>query len=101
MSASGQKKIWSDWVRYAQPAVCDLIAALVHNRHLHFTVCAAAQMPVLSGLIEGLCLRKEPVLNLHLRNRASRRQSDLPSVKVHRALLDALRAGDGAAAKAA
>ena len=42
-----------------------------------------------------------PVLNLDLRNRASRRRSDLPSVKAHRALLDALRAGDGAAAKAA
>lgn len=71
------------------------------NQQLHFTVYAAAQMPVLSGLIEGLWLRIGPVLNLDLRNRASRRRSDLPSVKAHRALLDALRAGDGAAAKAA
>lgn len=71
------------------------------NQQLHFTVYAAAQMPVLSGLIEGLWLRIGPVLNLDLRNRASRRRSDLPSVKAHRALLEALRAGDGAAAKAA
>jgi len=71
------------------------------NKQLHFTVYAAAQMPVLSGLIEGLWLRIGPVLNLDLRNRASRRRSDLPSVKAHRALLEALRAGDGAAAKAA
>ena len=71
------------------------------NKQLHFTVYAAAQMPVLSGLIEGLWLRRGPVLNLDLRNRASRRRSDLPSVKAHRALLEALRAGDGAAAKAA
>lgn len=71
------------------------------NKQFHFTAYAAAQMPVLSGLIEGLWLRIGPVLNLDLRNSASRRRSDLPSVKAHRALLEALRAGDGAAAKAA
>ena len=71
------------------------------NKQFHFTAYAAAQMPALSGLIEGLWLRIGPVLNLDLRNRGSRRRSDLPSVTAHRALLDALRAGDGAAAKAA
>ena len=71
------------------------------NQQFHFTAYAAAQMPALSSLIEGLWLRIGPVLNLDLRNSASRRRSDLPSVKAHRALLKALRAGDGAAAKAA
>lgn len=71
------------------------------NKQFHFTAYAAAQMPALSSLIEGLWLRIGPVLNLDLRNGGSRRRSDLPSVKAHRALLDALRAGDGAAAKTA
>ena len=75
---------------------------IIHiNKQLHFTAYAAAQMPALSSLIEGLWLRIGPVLNLDLRNSASRRRSDLPSVNAHRALVDALRAGDGAAAKAA
>ena len=75
---------------------------IIHiNKQLHFTAYAAAQMPALSSLIEGLWLRIGPVLNLDLRNSASRRRSDLPSVRAHRALVDALRAGDGAAAKAA
>ena len=73
---------------------------IIHiNKQFHFTAYAAAQMPALSSLIEGLCIG--PVLNLDLRNSASRRRSDLPSVNAHRALVDALRAGDGAAAKAA
>lgn len=71
------------------------------NKQFHFTAYAAAQMPALSSLIEGLWLRIGPVLNLDFRNSGSRRRSDLPAVKAHHALLDALRAGDGAAAKAA
>lgn len=71
------------------------------NKQFHFTAYAAAQMPALSSLIEGLWLRIGPVLNLDLRNSTSRRRSDLPSVTAHRALLEALRAGDGAAAKTA
>ena len=71
------------------------------NKQFHFTAYAAAQMPALSGLIEGLWLRIGPVLNLDLRNGASSRRSDLPSVKAHRALLEALRVGNGAAAKTA
>ena len=71
------------------------------NKQLHFTAYAAAGMPSLSSLIEGLWLRIGPVLNLDLRNSASRRRSDLPSVTAHRALLSAFRAGDGVAAKAA
>ena len=75
---------------------------IIHiNKQFHFTAYAAAQMPALSSLIEGLWLRIGPVLNLDLRNSGSRRRSDLPSVHAHRALLDALRARDGAAAKIA
>lgn len=71
------------------------------NKQFHFTAYAAAQMPALISLIEGLWLRIGPVLNLHLRNSRSRRGSNPPAVKAHSALLDALRAGDGAAAKTA
>ena len=71
------------------------------NKQLHFTAYAAAGMPSLSSLIEGLWLRIGPVLNLDLRNSASRRRSDLPSVTAHRALISAFRTGDGVAAKAA
>lgn len=71
------------------------------NKQFHFTAYAAAQMPALSSLIEGLWLRIGPVLNLDLRNRDSVRRSDPPAVNAHRALLDALRAGDGVAARAA
>jgi len=71
------------------------------NKQFHFTAYAAAKMPVLISLIEGLWLRIGPVLNLDLRNMTSRRRSDLPSVKAHRALVEALRAGDGAAARLA
>lgn len=71
------------------------------NKQFHFSAYASAEMPILSSLIEGLWLRIGPVLNLDFRNRSSRRRSDLPSITAHRALLEALRRGDGAAAKAA
>ena len=71
------------------------------NKQFHFNAYAAAQIPVLLSLIEGLWFRIGPVLNLNLRNTSSRRRSDFPSVKSHRALLDALRAGDGVSAKTA
>ena len=82
----------------AEPDVNQIIQT---NKQFHFTAYAAAQMPALSGLIEGLWLRIGPVLNLDLRNGASRRRAELPSVKAHHALLEALRAGDGSAARAA
>ena len=82
----------------AEPDVNQIIQI---NKQFHFTAYAAAKMPALSSLIEGLWLRIGPVLNLDLRNSGSRRRSDLPSVHAHRALLDALRARDGAAAKTA
>ena len=92
------EQAFSSEIAQREPDVNQIIQI---NKQFHFTAYAAAQMPVLSGLIEGLWLRIGPVLNLDLRNSASRRRSDLPSVKAHGALLEALRAGDGAAAKAA
>jgi DNA-binding GntR family transcriptional regulator len=85
-------------ITHSQPDVDQIIQI---NKQFHFTAYAAAQMPVLSSLIEGLWLRIGPVLNLDFRNSRSRRRSDLPSVTAHHALLAALRAGDGAAARAA
>lgn len=95
---AGLEQAFSTEIALAEPDVNQLIHI---NKQLHFTAYAAAQMPALSSLIEGLWLRIGPVLNLDLRNSRSRRRSDPPAVKAHRALLEALRAGDGAAAKAA
>ena len=85
-------------IALSEPDVNQIIQV---NKQFHFTAYAAAQMPVLSSLIEGLWLRIGPVLNLDLRNSRSRRRSDLPSVTAHRALLAAMRTGDGAAARTA
>lgn len=71
------------------------------NKQFHFTAYAAAQMPTLSSLIEGLWLRIGPVLNLDLRNSGSLRRSDPPSVQAHGELLAALAARDAVAARAA
>ena len=68
------------------------------NKQFHFGAYEAAGMPTLCSLIEGLWLRIGPVLNLDIRNGSSR-LSNPPSVRAHRAMLDALRAHDGPAAK--
>jgi DNA-binding GntR family transcriptional regulator len=92
------EKAFSHEIRRDDPDVNQIIQL---NKQFHFSAYASAEMPVLSSLIEGLWLRIGPVLNLDFRNRSSRRRSDLPSITAHRALLEALRRGDGAAAKAA
>ena len=95
---SALEQAFAQEISRADPDVNQIIQI---NKQLHFAVYAAAGMPALSNLIEGLWLRIGPVLNLDLRNSASRRRSDLPSVTAHRALVGALRAADGVAAKAA
>lgn len=95
---AGLEQAFAKEIALDEPDVNQIIQI---NKQFHFSAYAAAQMPVLSSLIEGLWLRIGPVLNLDFRNRGSRRRFDLPSVKAHHALLEALRAGDGAAAKAA
>lgn len=70
------------------------------NKQFHFGAYAASGMPTLGNVIEGLWLRIGPVLNLDLRNGSSR-LANPPSVLAHRAMLNALRAHDGPAAKQA
>lgn len=95
---AGLEQAFRNEIALGEPDVNQIIQI---NKQFHFTAYAAAGMPALSSLIEGLWLRIGPVLNLDLRNSGSARRSDPPSVKAHGALLEALRAGDGAAAKAA
>lgn len=95
---AGLEQAFRREIALSQPDVNQIIQI---NKRFHFTAYAAAQMPVLMGLIEGLWLRIGPVLNLDLRNQGSRRRSDLPSVTAHSALLQAMRAGDGVAARTA
>ena len=68
------------------------------NKQFPFGAYSAAGMPTLRNLIEGLWLRIGPVLNLDLRNKSSR-LANPPSVRAHSAMLDALRADDGPAAR--
>ena len=84
-------------LQLAKPDVNRIIQV---NKQFHFGAYAAAGMPTLRNLIEGLWLRIGPVLNLDLRNGSSR-LSDPPSVRAHRAMLKALRAHDGQAARQA
>lgn len=81
-------------------AMPDVNRIIQVNKQFHFGAYEAAGMPTLNNLIEGLWLRIGPVLNLDLRNGSSR-LANPPSVQAHRAMLDALRAHDGPAAKKA
>lgn len=83
-----------------QQPIPDVNRIIYVNKQFHFGAYEAAGMPTLCNLIEGLWLRIGPVLNLDLRNGSSR-LANPPSVRAHRAMLDALRAHDGLAAKQA
>lgn len=83
-----------------QLAMPDVNRIIQINKQFHFGIYAAAGMPTLRNLIEGLWLRIGPVLNLDLRNGSSR-LSNPPSVRAHRAMLEALRTHDGLAARQA
>ena len=83
-----------------QLAMPDVNRIIQVNKQFHFGAYAAAGMPTLRNLIEGLWLRIGPVLNLDLRNGSSR-LAHPPSVRAHSAMLDALRAHDGSAARQA
>ncbi|MBK5204678.1 MAG: GntR family transcriptional regulator [Polaromonas sp.] len=84
-----------------QLAMPDVNRIIQVNKQFHFGAYTAAGMPTLLNLIEGLWLRIGPVLNLDLRNGSSRLRNPPPSVRAHRAMLAALRAHDGPAAKQA
>jgi DNA-binding GntR family transcriptional regulator len=84
-------------MRRREPDVARIYRA---NKDLHFTVYAAAGMPVLLATIENLWLQVGPLLHLSMRMRASG-QLDNPAPKCHNRLIRALRAGDAARARAA
>jgi DNA-binding GntR family transcriptional regulator len=84
-------------MRRREPDVARIYRA---NKDLHFTVYAAAGMPVLLATIENLWLQVGPLLHLSMRMRATG-QLDNPAPKCHNRLIRALRAGDAARARAA
>lgn len=78
----------------------DLARAVALNRDFHFALYAAAGMPLLEETIAGLWLKAGPVLNLDMRANPERLRTG-PAARLHAAALAAVRAGDGAAARAA
>jgi DNA-binding GntR family transcriptional regulator len=78
----------------------DLERAMRANRDLHFAVYAAAGMPSLVTIVEGLWLRIGPVLNLDMRS-SPRRLAEGGAEAHHARLVAALAAGDAEGARAA
>lgn len=74
--------------------------AIRANQRLHFAVYAAARMPTLYALIEGLWLQIGPVLNLDLRSGPQRLHA-LAAHEHHARLVAALERGDGPGARRA
>jgi len=70
------------------------------NKSLHFNLYRAARMPVLMQFIESLWLQIGPVLNYDLLSSRERMEHSEAS-RHHAALVAAVRAGDGVAARAA
>jgi len=70
------------------------------NKDIHFIVYAAARMPVLLSLIEGLWMQIGPTLHLSLRMRAGTRGTN-PAPDWHKRLVRALRRRDPSAARRA
>lgn len=73
-------------------------AAVRANRALHFSVYAAAGLPALIPMIEGLWLRIGPVLNLDMRASPERLQTGLAE-QCHAKLVRAIAARDPLAAR--
>ena len=78
----------------------DLAAAVRANRALHFAVYAAAGLPSLMPIIEGLWLRIGPVLNLDMRSSPERLRPGAAEYR-HARLVAAIGAMDPRAARAA
>ena len=93
-------RIEASFARAVAPPSPDAARAVALNRDLHFAIYAAARMPLLQGVIERLWLLAGPVLNLDMRA-DPRRLANTPAPRFHAAALAALRARDGAAARAA
>jgi DNA-binding GntR family transcriptional regulator len=78
----------------------DAGAAVKANQSLHFSVYAAARLPALMSIIEGLWLRIGPVLNLDLRDRPERLRMG-GAERCHADLVAAIAQGNGRGARAA
>jgi DNA-binding GntR family transcriptional regulator len=78
----------------------DAAVAIRANQRLHFAVYAAARMPTLLAIIEGLWVQIGPVLNLDLRF-APQRLRALGAHDQHAHLVEALERRDGPAARCA
>lgn len=78
----------------------DLRAVVRANRDFHFAVYAAAGLPVLTSIIEGLWLRVGPVLNVDMRASPERLATG-GARACHARLRRAIEAGDGTAARRA
>ncbi|HDZ75465.1 MAG TPA: GntR family transcriptional regulator [Aurantimonas coralicida] len=74
--------------------------ALKANKELHFAVYAAAGMPQLQQIIDGLWLQVGPVINLDLRA-SGRRLKEVEAHKHHARLIAALKARQADEARAA
>ncbi len=86
--------------RAAGTAPPDAPAAVRANRDLHFAVYAAAGLPTLRTIIEGLWLRIGPVLNVDMRASPARLAGG-GAQACHSRLVEAIAASDPAGARAA
>jgi DNA-binding GntR family transcriptional regulator len=86
--------------REAQSHTPDLARAVRANKDLHFAVYAAAGLPALVAIIEGLWLRIGPVLNLDMKV-SGERLAQGGAADQHARALAAIAARDGPAARAA
>ena len=86
--------------RAAGEARPDPAAAVRANRDLHFAVYAAAALPTLTAIIEGLWLRIGPVLNVDMRASPAR-LSGGGAQACHARLVEAIAASDPAGARRA
>jgi DNA-binding GntR family transcriptional regulator len=78
----------------------DAAVAIRANQRLHFAVYAAARMPALLAIIEGLWVQIGPVLNLDLRSGPHRLRA-LAAHEHHAHLVEALERRDGPGARRA
>jgi DNA-binding GntR family transcriptional regulator len=78
----------------------DAAVAIRANHRLHFAVYAAARMPALLAIIEGLWVQIGPVLNLDLRSDPQRLRA-LAAHEHHARLVEALQRRDGPGARRA
>lgn len=78
----------------------DLAVAVAANQAFHFAVYRAAGSPQLLAIIERLWLRAGPIINLDLRENPERLKLG-EAVRFHADALNAIRAGDAEAARAA